>query len=212
MFREPIYSLETIKTEICGGQGYQRFGYRFAERELLPRDKHLIKHDLLGPFMRSRMPGSTVLEIGCDKGLYSYMAFRYGAKQVTANDVNAKLESYSRLLFKWLGYPIRFHYGNLFEDLSKTPYHVDYVIALAVLHQIKNCTLEEKISHIRSMSHEGSLIEFCEDYQQMFGPAWNVNTFLEIVKGLYSTCDIIGEYDAIGGTSGRRYICDCRCH
>lgn len=210
--KEPNYTLELLKRQACkNGIGYQRFEIDFAARVLHPHDKHKLKCELLFDYMQRALPGKSVIEIGCDKGLYSYMAYQCGARSIIANDKSKKLAKYRRLLFKCLGIPATFSERNYFENPSELP-KADYVIALAVLHEIQQGSLAEKIRTIREMSLECSLIEFCEDYRTQFGDDWNVESFKRMAEECYAKINLVAQYEAIGGDPGTRYIFDCHCH
>jgi len=208
--KEPAYTLEALKKLACkNGIGYQRFDVDFNSRTLHPHDKHKVKYDLLYDYMQRVIPGQTVIDLGCDKGFYSVMAYQAGATSVLSNEKNAKLTNYRKLLFKCLHYPATHSEENYFADMSKPVPKADCVLALSVLHEIKHVSLDDKIRRIREMSRHRSLIEFCEDYQERFGDWWNIDTFVEIVQRHYSELNLIAKYDAIGGASGTRYIYDC---
>jgi hypothetical protein len=207
--KEPQYTLELLKLQACKGSvGYQRFDIDFASKTLHPHDKHKIKSDLLLDYMSKVMPGKSVIEIGSDKGLYSYLAHKFGARSIIVNDKSRKLAKYRRLLFKCLGVSAEFSEENFFKNIEFP--QADCVIALAVLHEIEQGTLEEKIKRIREMSLECSLIEFCEDYQLRFGNYWNVESFKRIAERYYRHINLVAQYEAIGGDPGTRYIFDCR--
>ncbi len=209
--KEPQYTLEALKHQACGGEGYQLFDVDFSTKTLRPLGKHKVKYNLIVEYMRRVMPGKSVIDIGCDKGLYSYMAYRSGASSVLGNEKNKKLTQYRQLLFKCLGVPATFTDENYFRDLSKPVPTADCVLALSVLHEIKQGSLEEKISRIRQMSVERSLLEFCEDYQHRFGQWWDLDLFQSLANKHYRTVVLISKYDAWSKDKGVRYLFDCQC-
>lgn len=211
MIAEPNYTLEKLKNSFTS-LDYQKFKMDFRNQTLTPLGKHKTKYDILLPFMRN-MDGLDLLEIGCDKGLYTYMACKGGAASVVANDIRGDLIDYRNILFRALRMPVTNTKENLFRDMKEEPKQYDYVIALAVLHQIKkDLSMEAKIAHIHKMSRFGTLLEFCEDYKEKFGPSWNLSRFKKVADWYYKSTTLLGQYPAIGRYEGIRYIYDCRCH
>jgi 2-polyprenyl-3-methyl-5-hydroxy-6-metoxy-1,4-benzoquinol methylase len=208
MIAEYNYTLEKLKK---AGDDYQQFELDEESQLLRPSGKHKTKHDLLNPFME-KLDGLDVLEIGCDKGLYTYMACKAGASSIVANDIRLDLVDYRNLMFRILDMPVTNTSENLFEDMTQEPKQYDYVMALAVLHQIKNGNMEGRIAHIQKMSRFGTLLEFCEDYQEKLGPTWNLSRFKRIVGWYYKNVSLVAQYPAVGDYKGVRYVYDCRCH
>jgi len=209
--KEPHYTLDLLKRQACDRTDYQQFEADFANRQLIPSGKHKIKAEVLSSYFQAVMPGKTVIDIGCDKGLFSYLAYKSGAISILAYERNAKLTTYRDVLFQYLGVPAVFSTEDLFLDQSQPAPVADCVMALAVLHEIKYGSLEDKIRRIRKMSLERSLIEFCEDYQSRFGDGWNLDVFKSLIRQHYRDVGLVAEYPAIGELSGTRYIFDCCC-
>jgi 2-polyprenyl-3-methyl-5-hydroxy-6-metoxy-1,4-benzoquinol methylase len=188
-------------------QGYQRFDLDLEHKLLIPKDKLEIKANLLMDFLRKIVPGKTVLDIGCDKGYFSHLASELGAKNVTANDVSVRPLHYAYAMFNITGKRnVEVLRHNLFAEPLDLQF--DLVLALAMIHQT-NVSIEDSVSVIRKHAKVGAVIEFCEDYKEKFGESWNSERFSEAVLARFKSMVLIGEYDAIGDYSGRRYLWYC---
>ena len=202
MISEPKFTLDNLRRK-DKGTDYQQFAIDVKNKTLIPSGKHRTKFEMV---RNIDLRGMRVLDLGCDKGLYSYMACKNGAHHVVANDIRYNLVQYRNILFKILGLPVQNTSNNVFLENKQ----YDYVLALAMLHEVENLTLREKIYSIRRMSKKGSIIEFCEDYSEKFDD-WSLGKFLKCVRSEYKTIELVGEYPAIGDYKGTRYIYDCCC-
>jgi 2-polyprenyl-3-methyl-5-hydroxy-6-metoxy-1,4-benzoquinol methylase len=217
MINDLLYSINNLKHKANRGlstkEGYQWYDIDIKNKILIPHTntKLDIKRKFIEPFVSSRFKNKSIIDLGCDKGYFSWLCMRSGASTVVANDVNQKLYDYLVFLCKTMKWkniiPLN---KNLFEE--KNVPRFDYVLSLAMLHQVENLDLEEIIKKIRLMSKEGSIIEFCEDYQYKFGENWNNDFFNNIILKYYSSINLLGKYQAIAEKGGTRYIYDCRCN
>lgn len=215
MIKEPENTINYYKWKanrnLATKNGYQWFDIDFVSKKLIPmeRTKLDVKRKLIEETIKKRVAGKSVIDIGCDKGYFAWCAMKYGAREVFANDLNDKLEEFVTIMCKTMKWPIKFMNKNLFEDNHGLKF--DYVMSLAMIHQI-GISAEEAVEKIREMSIEGSLIEFCEDYQYKFGITWNVKWFEDLLKKHYSKIELVATYQAIAEKTGTRYVYDCCCN
>lgn len=217
MMKEPNYSICALKwranRNLSTKEGYQPYEIDFKNKCLVPfpNTKLDIKRKFVEPIIKKHVIGKSVIDLGCDKGYFSWFSMISGADKVLANDVNFRLHSYLILLCKSMGWgkiePIN---DNLF--IKEETIKADYVLSLAMLHQVREITHEQAVGKIRQMCKFGALIEFCEDYQQEFGMGWNKNWFENLLKINFADIKLIGCYDAITEKGGIRYLYDCRCN
>lgn len=217
MMREPEHTLNQLKwsanRNLATKEGYQWYDIDFKNRRLvpLPNTKLDVKRHLIEPVIAKNVPNRTVLDLGCDKGYFSWYAMKCGAEKVIANDVNDKLEIYLRTLTATMGWSrMKVLNENLFDGELRVD--ADYVLALAMIHQVDNMEPVEVVRRIRRMAGEGALIEFCEDYQYKYGDGWNHQWFEEELLWEFERVNPVGSYDAIAEKKGKRYLYDCRCY
>ena len=208
MIKEPWLTLSQYQSRGNSPEGYQRFEIDLEHKLLIPTGKLETKAGLLAEFLRSAVAEKSVLDIGCDKGYFSWLSKSYGAKVVTANEKSRNPIGYAKTLFRVFGMNIEVLHQDLFRQKEERVY--DLVLALAVLHQI-GLELDETLAIIRGYARQGAVIEFCEDYQEVFGKTWNLHRFSEAALAKFKSMALIGEYDAVGDYKGRRYLWYCGC-
>lgn len=215
MIKEPLYSINSFKWKanrnLATKEGYQWYDIDFEKKILIPykNTKLDIKRQFIEPVLLEKTKNKKVIDLGCDKGYFSWFAMQSGATEVVANDINDKLYDYIYFLCKIMKWKnIKPLNENIFID-SKIK--ANYVICLAMIHEVKNLSHETIIKKIRDMCTDGALIEFCEDYQYKFGKKWNKIWFEEIIQSLFYKIELVGSYEAIAKNTGKRYLYDCRC-
>lgn len=197
-------------------EGYQWININYENNSLEPINgsKLHYKSKLINPIIESIVSGKTVLDIGCDKGYFSWFSCKSGASNVYANEIHPKVHNFTKALFKYMKLNITPICNNLFLENIKI--EVDYVFAFAVIHQIENNTMEDSISKIRGFCKEGALIEFCGDYRMRLGSELNLINFESIISKYFNSIQCVVNYEAINGDNprnlGTRYIYDCRCN
>lgn len=217
MILEPLYSLNEFKyaanRHLATKEGYQWYDIDPRNKILVPFEKTKldVKRKLIEPVLDKIVYNKSVLDLGCDKGYFSWYSMHRGASKVVANDINDKIYSYLSLLCKVMGWtkiqPLNL---NLFEQTHREKF--DYVLSLAMIHEVKGLDHKKIIETIRDMSIEGALIEFCEDYQYKFGFNWTYEWFESLLKNYFYKIKLVGVYDAIAQKGGKRYLYDCRCN
>jgi 2-polyprenyl-3-methyl-5-hydroxy-6-metoxy-1,4-benzoquinol methylase len=215
MIKEPLYSINSFKfkanRDLCSPEGYQRYNIDIKNKELIPfkNTKLDVKKKFIELILNKNVKNKKVLDIGCDKAYFSWLAMQHGAIEVVANDINKEIYDYVNILCKVMKWkkitPLN---KNLFIEKNIKS---DYVICLAMIHEVNNLSHELIVKKIREMCFEGALIEFCEDYQYKFGKQWNKSWFEDLIKNIFSYSELVGEYNAISKKTGKRYLYDCKC-
>lgn len=193
MLKEPLHTLHHYQSRDDDPQGYQHFKIDTERNQLIPLGRKT-KAKLLAEFLRSVIPGKTVLDLGCDKGYFSYLAADLGASKVIANDVNARSLNYASILFKIMK---KQNVEVVLGNLAGKNIQCDWVLALAVIHQL-HLGINESLTLIHNYCKEGAVIEFCDDYRNTFGKTWNVDYFCAASRLVFSEVKLIGEYEASG--------------
>ena len=203
--------------ELATKEGYQWIDIDFENNIIKPiiGSKLYHKANLVEPLIKSISPNKTIIDIGCDKGYFSWLAYKSGAFYVFANEIHPNVHKFTKTLFKHMKCnriePLN---RNLFTE--KRTIIVDYVFAFAVIHQIEGFGMESVIERIRSFCSKGALIEFCGDYRVRLGESWNLSNFESIVSKNFCSSSCVVSYEAINGDNpnnrGTRYIYDCRCN
>jgi 2-polyprenyl-3-methyl-5-hydroxy-6-metoxy-1,4-benzoquinol methylase len=212
MIREPAYTLEFLKAtanhSLNSKDGYQWYDIDTANRRLRvhANSKSDFKAKILKPKFQALLPGCTVMDLGCDKGYFSWLAVEAGATHVLAVDVKPELKRYLDNLVSIMKWPIEPINQNLFT--TEFDRKVDYVLALAMLHEIKQ-EIGATIRRIRSLCTCGAIIEFCEDYSEEKG--WNREEFESLLSNTFRQASLIDRYRAISTSPGWRYLYECLC-
>lgn len=210
MLKEPKSTLLLMKyaasRNLASREGYQ--WYEDHGDYLTPHtgSKTAIKSNLIRPFMKQIVRDKTVLDIGCDKGYFSWLALDVGARSVMCNDIHASVIKYLKPFCK-------LHKMDVLEvDIFRNEINLkfDVTMAFAMIHQV-GLPLDQVIHKIHSMTRESSIIEFCGDYSEKFGDSWNLDYFKSVVLSHYSSLEVLCQYDAIGDYKGQRYICHACC-
>jgi 2-polyprenyl-3-methyl-5-hydroxy-6-metoxy-1,4-benzoquinol methylase len=216
MIMEPVYSINCYKylasrTEE-DKEGYQRYDVDFKNNALVPKkgDKLEAKSRVIEPIFRNKLKGKSVIDIGCDKGYFSWLAYKSGAAKVVSVDIRQKLENHIAFMAKVMKWPITPITFDLFGGEGEFARKFDYALALAMIHQVE-APPQRVIERIRSLVDQGAIIEFCEDYREVKGPEWTLDNFEKMVGGQFSSIEFIDKYDAVGQWVGKRYVYDCRC-
>ena len=213
MISEPFYTINQIKYEanrhLETKEGYQWYSVNKHGLTPFANSKLYFKEKLIAQTISDMVKGRSVLDLGCDKGYFSWWSMKCGATSVTANDINMRLYKYLHLLFRTMRWNIEILVDDLFQQDSSRKW--DCVLALALLHQLP-FELDASIRIIRSICSYRCIIEFCEDYQKSLGDNWNVSNFEQIINRFFTYSDLIASYPAIGKYDGVRYIYDCRCN
>lgn len=214
MINDALYSLNSFKyhanrnsTDV---EGYQWYKIDLKNKSLItiPYGKLDLKKTIIEPLL-NKMNNKKVIDLGCDKGYFSWATMKAGASLVVANEIDQDVYAYLKILIQTMKWKkIIPSNKNLF--LNKNNKKFDYVLALAMIHEVKKTKLEKIIEKIRDMSIEGAIIEFCEDYQCEFGPDWNHKKFEEILKNNFSNFKLSHTYKAIP-KKGLRFIYECYC-
>jgi hypothetical protein len=192
-------------------EGYQWLTVDYAGRALVPIPGSKLEHKaaLIDPLLPRLVPGRVVLDIGCDKGYFSWSAWRHGASLVYANEIHPKVGEFLKTTTRYMRWGVVPVADNLFAPGGRQ-IEADYVLALAVLHQVENMTLGEAVAKVRA------LIEFCGDYRQRLGPQWTLEEFAAAAGGQFASVTCLASYPSMNGgdaaQSGTRYLYDCRCH
>jgi 2-polyprenyl-3-methyl-5-hydroxy-6-metoxy-1,4-benzoquinol methylase len=217
MILEPLYSLNEFKyaanRHLATKEGYQWYDIDTKKKTLIPFEKTKldVKRKLIEPIIDKLAFNKTILDLGCDKGYFSWYCMKAGASRVVANDVNDQIHDYLTFLCKVMRWdkiePLK---SNLFS--SNESFRFNYVLSLAMIHEVKNCEHKKVIQKIRDMAIDGALIEFCEDYQYKFGSSWNNKWFESALNKYFNKIELVGTYDAIAEKGGKRYIYDCSCN
>lgn len=120
---------ERIKRWIASSDWYQRVPVR--EGIVTPG-----KFDSVERLNKLNLPtlaGKTVLDIGCNSGMYSFACERLGARRVVGIDLNEKRLQQARTLKEILGSQVEFRRLSLHEAAGLGRF--DYVFCIAVLHE-----------------------------------------------------------------------------
>jgi 2-polyprenyl-3-methyl-5-hydroxy-6-metoxy-1,4-benzoquinol methylase len=215
MIKEPLYSINNFKwkanRQLASQEGYQRYDVDVKNKKLIPfkNTKLDIKRKFIEPILEKNVKNKTVLDLGCDKGYFSWYAMESGATEIVANDIDKNVCEYINFLCKTMRWSfIKSLNKNLFLEKKIKK---NYVICLAMIHEVNNLSHESIIECIRDMCTEGAMIEFCEDYQYKFGNNWNKIWFEKIIEKLFKKYELIGVYDAVAKKTGQRYLYDCKC-
>lgn len=216
MLREPNYTVTELKylanRDLPTKEGYQWYNIDFQTGMLLPiaHSKLDRKRGFIEPVIKRKVVGKRVLDLGCDKGYFSWYAMNCGATHVVANEVNPLVYQYLTCLTKTLRWE---KVEPVSDDLIATSTsQFDIVVALAVVHEImlyrKKLPVANAVRRIRELSIEGAIVEFCEDYQSQFGLTWCRSNFERLLAQEFCSFEVIGDYQEHGG---RRYTYDCCC-
>lgn len=218
MIKEPGYTLTTYKykadRKLATKEGYQWFDIDCTNNQLVPQQggKLLVKANLIDQHIRERSKARTVLDIGCDKGYFSWVAVSGGASAVTAVDKSAKPIEFLKEMSRMMRWPIEPLQVDLFESDVQFIRPFGYALALAVIHQVERKSVQDVLARIRSLVKHGALIEFCEDYREEKGPDWNADNFVRWASQHFAEVELLAKYEAMSAYKGHRYIYDCRCH
>jgi len=120
---------ERIKRWIASSDWYQRVPVR--EGLVTPG-----KFDSVERLKKLNLPslaGKSVLDIGCNSGMYSFACERLGARRVVGIDLNEKRLQQARTLKEILGSQVEFRRLSLHEAVGLGRF--DYVLCIAVLHE-----------------------------------------------------------------------------
>lgn len=134
------WSLAAQSKASSPGRNLAYYHWIFGDVELPGERDWFERWNLIYKAVRNILPGASILELGCNMGLLASHCILYGARHVTAVDIENDILEAGVRLAKTAGLEIEFLQGDLnsqsfVDSLLERDY--DIIVALSVIHWLK---------------------------------------------------------------------------
>lgn len=156
----------TIEDDLVNITGYQQFQIDLKQNTLRPTGVNSQqKFNILNYFLKVNIQNASFMDIGCNNGMFVFMAYLFGASESRGYDIDTQYLKTAEAVKSKLDA------GNVFfeeRNLENIQGAFDFVLFLSMIHWVYNKTslygsLDAVIQHLASITNRCLIIEWVSE-------------------------------------------------